>query len=310
VETAAAYRIINESLWSALGSNGPLEKHAAEGLNDYTRRRVLEDGFRPLIIPDQTVTNDELDIRVDTDKPLKVFEMEPESAAAVSVPLGTLPTNIYINQPRYEVRFQRIMTRRYNKEVDELRTTRADLRQIVSDNAVKEVHTEDDTKFIDAVVECVIAPGVPSVYTQEVQWEEIDGPINRSTLLDALKVMARTDCALQAETLLCNHITLFDVMKMWPVEAGNDLSETMLRKGTIETNLLNRRWIATIKRRLVPDGRIHYFANAKFMGKYCVLEDLTMYVERKFFLLEFFAYKHCGGTIANPASVAIVDFLG
>ena len=97
------------------------------------------------------ITNDELDRQVDTDKPVKVVDKEPDSPAAVSVPFATLPTNIYIKGPRYRVLFDRILTPRFTKDVDELRTWIMDIRQVLSDNAIKDMLAEEDSKFLSAV---------------------------------------------------------------------------------------------------------------------------------------------------------------
>ena len=64
----------------------------------------------------------------------------------------------------------------------------------------------------------------------------------------------------------------------------------------------------TIKRDLVPDSTIFLFAEPKFMGKFFTLEDMTMYIDRRAYLLEFFAYESIGSTIANVAAVGRVDF--
>jgi hypothetical protein len=68
------------------------------------------------------------------------------------------------------------------------------------------------------------------------------------------------------------------------------------------------RWIITIKRDLCPDGSVFLFADPKFLGKFLVLEDTTMYVDRKAYMLEFFAYESLGLCIANVAAVGRVDF--
>jgi hypothetical protein len=50
------------------------------------------------------------------------------------------------------------------------------------------------------------------------------------------------------------------------------------------------------------------FADPKFLGKSFILEDTTLYVDRKAYMLEFFAYETLGGAIGNTNAVARVDF--
>ena len=45
-------------------------------------------------------------------------------------PFATLPTNVYIRGPRYRVMFDRIVTPRFKKDVEELRTWVMDIRQL------------------------------------------------------------------------------------------------------------------------------------------------------------------------------------
>lgn len=59
---------------------------------------------------------------------------------------------------------------------------------------------------------------------------------------------------------------------------------------------------------LVDDGTLYHFAEPKFLGKWYILEDTTMYIDRKAYMLEFFAYESMGAAIANVAGVTRADF--
>jgi hypothetical protein len=43
-----------------------------------------------------------------------------DEPAAISIPFSTLPANLYIRGPRYRVQFDRIVTPKFTKDVDEL----------------------------------------------------------------------------------------------------------------------------------------------------------------------------------------------
>lgn len=301
-------RMINETLLEYLHTPG-LEKRAIDAVNDYTRTKMREDGFYRKIIPPIQISNDELDRQVDTDKPVKVVDKEPDSPAAISIPFATLPMNLYIRGPRYRVMFDRIVTPRFTKDVDELRTWVMDIRQVLSDNAIKDMLAEEDGKFIAAVNAALVGPDTIVPQSGVVQWETIPGGVTRDTLQDAFKVMPRTPSHLEVNTCLINNITIREIMKFGRDEMGGDFSQDVLKNGWSDAEFMRARWIITIKRDLVPEDTLFMFADPKFIGKSYILEDATMYIKRESFMLEFFAYETLGGSIGHTGGLARVDFV-
>jgi hypothetical protein len=301
-------KLTNETFLSYLETPG-MEKRALDAVVDYTRYRMREEGFYRRILPPVQVSNDDLDQQVDTDKPVKIIEREPDSPAAISIPFNTLPMNLYVRGQKYRVTFDRIVTPRFTKDVDELRTYRMDIRQILSDNAIKDMLAEEDRKFISA---CNAAMGsaADATVTQSglVQWETIYGGITRDTLQDAFKILPRTISRLEVGTCLVNNLTIRELMKFGREEMGGDFSQDVFKNGWSEQSFMNARWIISIKQDLVPTDSIFMFADPKFLGKSFILEDTTLYVDRKAYMLEFFAYETLGGAIGNTNAVARVDF--
>ena len=301
-------KLTNETFLSYLETPG-MEKRALDAVVDYTRYRMREEGFYRRILPPVQVSNDDLDQQVDTDKPVKIIEREPDSPAAISIPFNTLPMNLYVRGQKYRVTFDRIVTPRFTKDVDELRTYRMDIRQILSDNAIKDMLAEEDRKFIEA---CNASMGnsADATVTQSglVQWETIYGGITRDTLQDAFKVLPRTISRLEVGTCLVNNLTIRELMKFGREEMGGDFSQDVFKNGWSEQNFMNARWIISIKQDLVPTDSIFMFADPKFLGKSFILEDTTLFVDRKAYMLEFFAYETLGGAIGNTNAVARVDF--
>ena len=222
-------QLLNEALFEQLGTPG-MEKTAIDAVNDYTRTKMREDGFYRRILPPLQISNDELDRQVNTDKPAKVVDKEPDSPAAISIPFATLPINVYIRGPRYVVMFDRIVTPRFTKDVDELRTWVMDIRQVLSDNAIKDMLAEEDSKFIQAVNAVMIGPDVPVPYNNNVvQWETIEGGITRETLCDMLKIMPRGPSHLETHTCLCNNVTVKEIMKFGRDEMGGDFAQDIIK---------------------------------------------------------------------------------
>jgi len=299
---------INNSLLDMF-ENG-MEKNAQEAITDFIRMRMREEGFFRQIIPPVQITNSDLDKQVDTDKPVKICEREPNNPPAYSVPFGTLPMTRYIRGNRFRVMFQRIMTTRFLKDINELRTYDQDIRQILSDNALKDMQAEEDGKFIGTVETMLIGPGVTVPDTGVVQWQAIDGGISRETWQDALKILPSTPAHFSASIALINNVTVLEFQKWGRDEAGGDLAEQITLNGWGTTNWFGLKLIVTIKRNLVPDNRLYMFVVPKALGKFFLLEDTTMFVDTKAFMIEFFAYASCGAAIANPAGIAIADFTG
>ena len=285
-----------------------LEKQAQDAVNDYIRVRMREDGFHRRILPPVQITNDELDRQVDTDKPVKVVDKEPNSPAAISVPFATQPVNRYIHGPRFRVMFDRIMSPRFTKDIDELRTYDMDIRQILSDNSIKDMLAEEDGKFIAVCNLLLVAQDAVVPETNSVQWQNIGGGITRETVAEAMKILPSTPNHLNPSTVLINNVSIWDIVKWGRDESGGDLSQDLLERGFAEREIMGVRWIVTIKRDLVPNSTIFQFAEPKFLGKFYILEDTTMYIDRKAFMLEFYAYESLGSAIANVAGVGRADF--
>lgn len=306
---APTARMVNESFVDKMTSGNPaFQKQAQDAVNEYIRVRIREDGFWRRILPPVQITNDQLDRQVDTDKPVKVVDKEPNSPAAASVPFATLPLNRYIRGPRFRVQFARIMTPRFTKDVDELRTYDMDIRQVLSDNSIKDMLAEEDGKAIATIDGLLLGADVVIPETGVAQHVSIPGGVTRDNLAEAMKVLPRSIGHLNVATVLVNNITIWDIVKFGRDETGGDMAEELLRTGFAEREFLGARFIITIKTDLVPESTVYLFAEPKFLGKFYTLEDTTMYIDRKAFMLEFFAYETIGSSIANLAAIGRADF--
>jgi hypothetical protein len=298
-------------------------KEAADAASEYTRQYMREEAFVDKLLPPVLIGNDELDRQVDTDKPVVIVDKEPNSPAAITVPFGQLPVNRYIRGPRYRVLFERIHSTRFTKDVDELRTYDMDVRQVLSDSSVKQMAAEKDSKFI-AVVNAIVGNALYATITaadsgnglgagtptnmgsgKSRNYILIDANgISRETLTEMLKIMPATASKLETQTVLCNMITIKDVLKFSRDEMGGDLAEEVLLNGWTERTFLGCRWIVTIKRELVANGEFYLFSEPKYMGKHFMLEDVTMWLKREAFYIEFFSYMTAGLAIGNVNACA------
>lgn len=281
-------------------------KEAADMVTDFTRIKIRESSFFEKILPATKIGDDELTPQLNSDKNVKLVEREPNSPAAITIPLGQQPIQYYFKGDRYPVYFDRIVTDKFTKDMSELRTYGMDIRQVISDNAILDMDFEFDRKMLAACQSIVGAEGSTVPETGIIQNKHITGVIDRSSLFEMKKILKRTYAHLEAVTILVNNITIEDVAKFGRDDVGGDLSESMFVDGFQQKKLLGVNWVVTNKHELVGESEFWLFASPEFLGKSYVLEDTTMYVDKKAYNLEFFAYCERGATIGNPAAVARV----
>ena len=306
----AESKLVNEAIFERLDSRDPaMIKQAESAVNEFTRVFMREYGFARGILPPIPIQNSDLDRLVSTDKPIKIVDKEPGSPAAVSVPFNTQPETWYILGPRYMVTFDRILTSRFTKDVDELRTWIMDIRQVLSDNSIKDMMAEEDTKFLNSVNSSIVGANTVVPTSGVVQYQTIPGAITRDGLWEMLMLLPNTPSRLETHTVLTNTITIKHVAKMGRTEFGGDLAQDIMKSGWTYQEFMNTRFLITIKIGLVGTGTFYLFADPKFMGKHYELEATTMSIKREDFMIEFFAYRTAGMTIGNTNSVARQDFL-
>jgi len=307
--TEVSSRATNAQFIEMLDGSPEMQKTAGDTVTEFTRVRNREEGVMRKILPPLTITNEELDRQVDTAKPVRIVDKEPNSPAAISVPFGTLPINQYIQGPRYRVMFDRIVTPKFTCDVDELYTYDMDIRQVLSDNAVKDVLAEEDGKWFMATNAALLGQDVVIPLTGIAQWRSIDGGITRETVAEALKTLPMTPMHLEASVMVINNVSVKEFYKWGRDEIGGDLAEEILQNGLAERNIMGCRMIITIKRELVPDNSIYMYAEPNKLGKCFLLSDTTMFIDRRAYMLEFFGYETIGAAIGNIAACARVDFV-
>lgn len=281
-------------------------KEAQDMVSDFTRIRIRESSAFEKIMPGVKISNDQLTPQLGTDKNVKLVEREPLSPAAITIPLGTQPIQFYVRGDRYPVFFDRITTVKFTKDVSELRTYAMDIRQVLTDNAILDMDFEFDRKMLAAVDAIVGAQGSTVAETGIIQNKKIVDAlgITRNSLFELRKILPATYAHVETATILVNNITVHDVAKFGRDEVGGDLSQKLFEDGFQGKNLLGLNWVVTNKTELVPNSVFYLFASPEFIGKSFILEDVTMFMEKKAYTLEWFAYAERGATIGNPAAVA------
>lgn len=290
-------------------------KFAQESSQDYTRLQVREDSFAFKILPPEKASDDMLDRTLDETIQI-IWEKEPDcTAPARWIPLQTLPDGEYISGSRYSIPFARVATPKFQKDIDELRTYRQDLRRLFSDMSIKDALKEIDRKFIGVInSHCVDGQtaGVENTITGKVQWIELAARLNRDTFADATKLLptptANGKLVLRNYVALMNDITARDLLKLTRDQIGGDKAQDFFLNGLTTDTIMGVKCLFTIKADLVPTNTVYFFASPEFLGKAFYLTDWTMYMEKKAFFVEWFSYWYGGFAIGNMAAFARVDF--
>lgn len=301
------FRENNQQLISYLETPG-MEKRGNDAINNFTRTTMREEGFFQHLMPQVQITNDELDRRIDSDLPWKVIDKEPGSPAAISLPFANLPSNYYIMAPRYAVQFDRVYSDRFVKDVDTLRTYVMDVRQVISDNAVKDMLAEEDSAFLSAVNTALGSINSVQPLAGTALYQSIAGSMGRIEVVEMLKIINRTPFRLESTKCLTNFVSWKNFMKWGRDEMGGDKAEQIIFSGMHEAHFLDRDWVVTIKRDLVPDETVYMFPAEKFIGKSFVLEDTTMFMKKEGPMLEWYFYKSRGASLGH-VGFARADFV-
>ena len=312
--TKTAAQVVNEA-WLEQISNPGMKKQAQDSIDNYTRSILREEGAFRKIIPMEGIQDDELDTQLGTDLPVKIIFKEPLSPGALTVPFNGSPRTFIIRGPNYPVYFTEIVGPKHMKHVDELRVYPFDIRQVLTDHSIRDVMQEEDRRFFtDTIDAALIGPNVVSPFTNQVQWQQIQGGWTRPNIAEALKIMPSGYANVKPDKVVINSVTVYDFQKWGRDEMGGDLSQDILKDGRAEGSWLSgdfmqTTWLVTIKKDLVPNGTMYQFATPDYLGKSYSLTDITMYVDRRGPVVEFYPYETIGGALGNIAGCARVDIV-
>jgi len=295
----------NERVWEQIAQSGDgTLKVASEQSSSWVKRQIREDGFARLILPFETVTDADLTKHEDSELPVVIGEMEPDSAGAVTLSFNDGPESAFFRGENFITYFSKISTPEFTKNIDELRTWRYNLRDIVTDNAIRDMSAEEDGRFIKTVDKITGSTADQAGESGAVQYYEVTGGITRSTYKETLRMLTRRN--LNNGVFLMNRDTAVEFAGWTRDEIGGDLSQDIFNKGISalkEARIMGVRHIFTIKRDLVPDNVVYQFAEPDYLGKAYILSDITMYVKKERDMIRFSAEEKIGMTIANVAAV-------
>lgn len=303
--------MFKQAFFSAMESaDGSLTKQA-EAASMMTRRKLREDAFSPAIIPHEDVTNDKLDYFLDSERIAIIYEMEPDSFGAKTIPFEDTGDSLGYYGDKYLLQFYSNTTPEWTKNVDRLRTYRGDLRSLITDNSLRDLSRRKDVKFmagVDAIVGSVKGGMSPYGLEQNVVYP---GRMNRDNWINSTLLLKDRD--LLNGVFLVNQRTFTEFARWTRNEMGGDMAQDLFMKGNRafeKAQVAGIDFIVTMKHDLVPNGVMYQFTKPNYLGKAGVLQKPTMYVKKDKDILRFSCVEKLGVTIANTAGVQKVTFLG
>lgn len=293
------------------GANGEINKQASATATEVTRTTIREMGIQRQVMPFQSITNADLDYFGDHELPGKWYELEPDSPPARGIPYGSSPNTQSYSAGKYCVVFCKITTEELTKDINHLRTYRTDVRQIVTDNSLRDVHTAEDVAFfseVDRNVGSQIALSTaPSI---EVQNIAMGAGYNR----DTIKRMQRflTDRRQPLAINVMNRATANEVLSFDRASAGGDLSQELFQKGLNALGdgmeLHGTKNLPTIKNDLILNGYVYQFSTPNFMGRALMLEDIQVIIKKEYDQIRLRAEEQVGLTFGNTRSFQKLQF--
>jgi hypothetical protein len=318
MEKIANQKVFNDTFVEMIRAGE--EKKAAVSAQSFTRNKLREESFTEKILTPIDISNDELDKAENPEFLVKWNDREPDTAPAVTIPLGVVPDAYQFSGSRYPSYFTRITSPKFNKDIDHLRSYDYDIRAIMLEISTKDIAAEIDSRFIERVnsvlgtrdaVNPLNGMGLP-------QYRSISGGITRENVAEAFKVIKRLrvpfgpsqpDGGESKGVMLMNTVTADDFVKMSRSEVGGDLAQDMFVNGLPSKTLLGVKPIYTIKSDLVPDGTIYLFSSEEFFGKYYRLQPLTVFMKNEAYFLEYFQYMNLSLAIGNVKGAVRIDFV-
>jgi hypothetical protein len=294
-----------------LNSDIGVVKQASVAANKATRTQIREEGFQRAILPFEDITNADLDYSGDSELSGVWFELEPDSPAARSIPYDDTPNTAFYRAEKYVVFLSIITSEELTKNINELRTYKTDVRQIVNDNVLRDMHTAEDVAFLSEIDRLVGATQVNlnTSPSREIQNIAMGQAITRKSYKRAKSFLP--DRKIPNGVWLMNQRTAQEFIGWDRTEMGGDKAQELVLDGlsALESfKMVGVPHIATIKNELVFNGYVYQFGPKDFMGHALRLQDIEVTIKKEYDIVRMRAQEQVGLSIGNTRSVQKLFF--
>jgi len=300
------------ALASQVGSDPEARVKFASVNGTYIRRRMREGSIHEAVHPPTYMPDlsNKIKRSADTDRPVLVFDKEPDGPPAAVLGYGGVPITVVIKGSKLEMPLARLSTPIFTVDPTLLLTyTSIDLRQVVSDNAVRDLQAEIDNHFMNGLTVAMVAQGTVTASAGVAQWVVRTGGVTKANILSGFKQLRSTRSQFGERQLLMNDITKIDVLSLDRDAIGDAQVARSWSDGDASIkDPLNMKWNFTIKRAMVPDNAIFYFADMDLVAKHVVFKEPTMHTDGSVpDLIQFHVRTERGAILGNTNGVARVD---
>ena len=304
---------INSSFMSNIKTDAEREKIAA-ATGDYLRIKLRERGVARHIINPQPITALEC-TRSDKHEGLEyIIDIEPDSKAMV-IDFRSEPDGTYITGPRYKVPFFGITTDRFSKKESELASYRSPITKIIEGNMGKDIEYVEDVTFfshVDAAIakaEAEFGAGTKfKNVTVNTYGDILDGIVDGMNLIETGDPSGPTkDNNRPCGTIVMCKPTFNSLYKIGAEKLGLELRSEITKDGYIYDKLMGMRLVVTMKTGLVKPGQVYFFAPQEYLGVFYILNDIRMYIEKRFDVVEMQAQEEIGMGLHNISACACIQ---
>ncbi len=293
-----------------LSGDKDMQKSAGLAVDEYFRTEIRENSVRRQITPPVTVTKENFDTVEDTDFPVMIVDIAPQSAGARSVSFETGPRGNVIHGKKARIEFSRIMTDKYSIDKIRLDTYKMPILDIFYDLMLKDIMDVEDTVTIN--VDKAICGEKDTVNTDMGCCRYISaGPLGRDAMVHLKKGMKVAPGNLQTTKFLMNDLTHCDFGSLDRGEVGGDMAQDMFINGVTLTKINGVDTVVTTKKDLVAADDVFIYTDPKYYGGFYTYKDVSMVVDEKDDIwITFFAHETIGASVVNAAGVARASLSG
>lgn len=277
-------------------------KEASEVLSTFTRQKLRETGFARKIFTPQSIVASDLDRDID-ETPRILVEKEPDSTAAAFGLHGS-PEIRYWSAKRYPVYFFKVSSPDFRKTKGELMTYKHNIQQILQENSIKDLQTQEDGNLVDRLkaIAADTASGNAGIQDYSVTGFGI------KTLMTQLKVLAKQ--FQKPGRILMSYNSYLSLLSRQARIIGSDVAGAHF-KGDAMTHFYGFEIITTIKGDLLSSNAtagisdndysdmIFVFAPEQYLGQFFSLIEPTVFVKTEADVIEFQTYEYVGIGLGN-----------
>ncbi len=280
---------------------GGMLKEAEDTGTAFIREKLRQEAaVREILIP-QGLTEEDIDRDEYSDQPKKIIDKEPDSYATyVQFQGGGRRT--WFKGKRYAIFFGKIETQRFTKSKFELMTYTGDIRQILSDNSVKDMADKEDEYWYNLVSDIINLNPVEQRTT---------GAFQSSTFKQAMQRMLNRRRPIGK--MLMTKSRYMDALDLPATTVGDVIAQRHFDEGIESSEKL---WgipvVTTIKSDIYPWDNAWIFSPQSpnnFLGNFFLLQDATLYIEQKADMISFWSYEALGMGVGNRLSMQEIKFV-